>query len=321
MLLSGPGLLAAALLVSGAAHADPAASRDALDRLEELLQLRLDDGRLSADDVLPAIVVSARPRYEASADWYTTGALEVLLHAFGDGGLRLCEACMAPRATVQDGVMAWQAGPIALDEVLRLDEQYRGDAAPARTAIWLDEQPGGVSVRIVDLRNARVVYAQNVDPNLVENDNTWRMYTLSEELERRARGDSITQAFVDFALYPGQHIALDWTDQWGATNRNLSGVTFTLFDPVVGIGANHYRCLQAFDILVGGQLVLSLPTAVVRAVGDTNANVIDPLVTAVGVMRVPFGRSNYGAVVTASTNGEIGMGISLMNISLVPVIP
>ena len=50
-------------------------------------------------------------------------------------------------------------------------------------------------------------------------------------------------------------------------------------------------------------------------------DVLDPLVTVVGVARVPFGRSNYGGVVTVSTNGQVGIGISLLNISLLPVIP
>ena len=45
------------------------------------------------------------------------------------------------------------------------------------------------------------------------------------------------------------------------------------------------------------------------------------LMTGVFVARVPFGRSNYGAVLTASTNGQIGVGISLMNMSLLPVLP
>jgi len=43
--------------------------------------------------------------------------------------------------------------------------------------------------------------------------------------------------------------------------------------------------------------------------------------TGVAVVRVPFGRSNYGALLSASTNGQVGLGISLLNISLLPVIP
>ena len=78
--------------------------------------------------------------------------------------------------------------------------------------------------------------------------------------------------------------------------------------------------MDFFDILVGGKLIASLPTALVNSIGDTD-NVFDPLLTVVGIVRVPFGRSNYGAVLSASTNGQIGIGISLMNISLLPVLP
>ena len=60
--------------------------------------------------------------------------------------------------------------------------------------------------------------------------------------------------------------------------------------------------------------------AIARGVGDTG-DVIDPIVTGVAVVRVPFGRSNYGAVLTASTNGQIALGVSLMNISPLPVLP
>ena len=307
------------LAALGAARAGPEGSREALDRLEELLELRVDGGELPASDVVPAVVVSLTPRYEETTAWFPTRGLEVLAGAFGASGLRLCEACMEPRAYAADGSLVYQAGPIGLDEVVRLDDLTRGDAEPARAAIWLDEQPGGVSIRIVDLRTGRLLYARNVDPMLVENANTERMYTLSEELERRARGESITQAFVDLALYPRQHVSLDWTDQWGATNANLSGVTISMVDPIVGIGAVHARRIEVLDTLIGAKLIVSVPTALVRIVDDTD--VIDPLLTGVAFVRVPFGRSNYGAFASGSTNGAFGVGISLMNIRLLPVVP
>lgn len=283
--------------------------------------MRVEDGRLSKDDVMPALLVSAEPRYASSEGWYAVRAIEVLQGAFGDDGLRLCEACMAPRTVVEDGHIAFQTGPVALNEVLRLDAAARGDSPPAKTAIWLDEHRGGVSIRIVDLASSRVVFAQNVDPELVETKNTQRMYTLSAELERRARGDSLTQTFVDVAIYPGQHISLDWTDQWGATNANLSGVTLSAFDPILGIGAVHYRRVRLLNILIGGKAIVSLPTAVVQSVTDEGGDILDPLLTGVAVVRVPFGRSNYGAVATLSSNGAFGIGISLLNVSLLPVIP
>ena len=315
-------LLVTALLATPA-QADTVTTRDALDRLEEILQVRIDDGRLDPQEVMPAILVSAEPRYEASQDWFSVRVIEILQGAFGDGGLRLCEACMAPRAYVGNGLLNYQTGPVGLDEVIRLDDNSRGNAPPAQAAIWVEELVSGVAIRIVDLDTARVLFAMNVDPNLIENERSRRNYTLSQELDRRARGDSITQSFVDLALYPGQHLSADFTDQWGPNNRNLSGVTLSLFDPIVGVGANHYRALELGNVLVGGKVILSLPTALVRAVdtGNNPQDAIDPLVTGVAVVRVPFGKSNYGAVATLSTNGQFGLGISLMNIRLLPVIP
>lgn len=265
--------------------------------------------------------MSAQPRWEASAAWFPTRAIEVVQQALGEGGLRVCEACMAPRAIVEEGRLAYQTGPVGLDEVVRLDDQIRGDSEPARTAIWLDENATGVSIRMVDLRSGRVIYAQNVDPSLREITQTQRLYTRAEELERRARGEGLTQAFVDAALFPGQHLSLDWTDQWGPTNANLTGLTLTVLDPVVGIGASHYRALPVLNALVGGKVVVSLPTALASAISGEATQVLDPLVTGVAVVRVPFGRGNYGAVLTASTNGAIGVGVSLMNVSVLPVLP
>ncbi|MFT5460791.1 MAG: hypothetical protein ACI9K2_007311, partial [Myxococcota bacterium] len=58
-------VLALLLWLVGVAHADPATTRDALDRLQEVLQMRIDEGRLAKAEVVPAILVSAAPRAAA----------------------------------------------------------------------------------------------------------------------------------------------------------------------------------------------------------------------------------------------------------------
>ncbi|MCB9797227.1 MAG: hypothetical protein H6741_31450 [Alphaproteobacteria bacterium] len=316
-------LLLLAWLWPAVAAAGPADTRDALDRLEELLEVRVEDGRLPLEKLAPALVVSTEARYEESADWFATSALEVLQGALGPGSLRLCEACTQPRVQAHDASLLYESGPASLDELRRLDALLRGDSPAAKSAIWVDEHRGGVTVRIVELSTGQVLYAQNVDPMLVEVRNTRRTYTLAEELERRARGDSLTQSFADFALYPGQHLSVDIDDQFGQTNANLAGVTLSLFDPVIGIGGNYHRVTQLYNISVGAKVIFSLPTAIVASVSEEfgGEEVIDPLLTGVAIVRVPFGRSNYGAVLCASTNGQLGVGISLMNIRLLPILP
>ncbi|MEQ8273219.1 MAG: hypothetical protein RMA76_11550 [Deltaproteobacteria bacterium] len=323
--------LTAALVVGSTspAYADRSTTQDALDRMVEVLQLRIDDGTLRKPEMTPALVVRTETRYEESKDWFPNEALNRLIEVLGAKDLRLCEACMTPRVFTGDGRLEHSSGPITLEEIVRLDTMARGDAEAAKTAIWVDEQATGVSVKIVELATARVLFAQNIDPMLREQENTEGLMRLSAELERRARGDSLTHAFVDLALLPSQHISFDWTDQWGEENKNFTGITISAFDPVFGVGVAYYRVFGVFHIAdipfapqFGGKVVVSLPTAIVNAVAPDDAgDLIDPILTGVGVIRVPFGTSNYALVATLSTNARFAIGISLLNISFLPVIP
>ncbi len=76
-------LLLLLTLAPRAAWADTATTRDALDRMEEILQVRVEDGRIDPEQVMPAILVSAQPRYETSQDWFTVRVIEILQASFG----------------------------------------------------------------------------------------------------------------------------------------------------------------------------------------------------------------------------------------------
>lgn len=309
------------LVLAGTAHAERITTKDALDRLEEILEMRTEDGLLDPVDVVPTLLVSAAPRFVESKGWFAAGALGTLTRIFGAAGVRVCEACMRPRTTVEDGRLEQTSGPVGLDEVAALDARFRGDSTRARTATWLEETASGVAIRIVDLRTGRVVFAQNVDPDLWEYTGSERSFRLSAELERRTRGESLTHALFDVALYPGQHVSFEWDDQWGDTNANLSGIVFSLFDPVVGIGASYGRITEWWNILIGVQGILSIPTVVAEAQTGEDTDLIDPTFTGALLIRVPFGSSNFAGLFSASTNGNIGVGISLLNTSLIPVLP
>ena len=305
------------------AAAERGTTRDALDRLEELLEMRQEDGLLDARRMLPTVLVSAAPRYEESKNSFTAQALTSLARVFGRGSIRMCEACMRPRTVVEDGRLRHTSGPASLDEVIALDTRFRGDGAQAKSGIWIDETQSGISVRVVDLRSGQVLFAQNIDPQLREYRGSARTFRLSEELERRTRGESLTHANFDMALYPGQHISLEWFEQWGQNNQNMSGLVLGLYDPVLGLGAAYYRALEYENIMIGAKGVLSIPTAIAQSqVADgEDAELLDPLFTGVFVLRYPFGGSNYGLLLSASTNGEVGIGISFLNTSFIPVLP
>lgn len=314
----------ACLIVLGmpsTASAERDTTREAMERLEEILDLREADGTLRPVDLAPLILVAAAPRYEASVGWFEVRAAAALVRIYGADAVRICEACMRLRTEVGEGRLVQSSGPIALDEVVALDARYRGSSDAARTAVWIEETQSGVSLRLVDLRSGRMVFAQNIDPDLREYRGSARTFRLAEELERRARGEGLTHAIFDVAAYPGQHISAEWAEQWGETNSNLSGFVLSFFDPVLGVGASYHRVLPWLHMTVGGQLLLSVPTAVAQAFADADVEILDPAVTAVGMVRVPFGRSNYAGLLSVSTNGNIGLGISLLNSSILPVLP
>lgn len=313
------------LLVALPALAQREATRGALSRLEESLPRRLNDGVLALKDVSPALVVSTLPAFEQTRAWFPAAAVTSLARVFGPGSLRACEACMAQRLLVEDGRLEQVASSLSLQDLTRLDELTRGGSAPAVSAIWLDETAEGVAVRIVDLRTGRILIAENVDAGLAQQAASRERVTQAEEYERRSRGDALAHLFVDIGILPQQHVSLDWLEQWGPDNCNLSGFTASLFDPLLGLGASYFRVIPpAFNLMVGAKLVVSLPIALISAIspdGVPPAFTGDNLFTGVFMVRVPLFKTNYGVVASVSTNGRVAIGISLLNFSFLPFLP
>lgn len=229
---------------------------------------------------------------------------------------------MNARVLVQPGRMEHNASAISLEEAIALDRNGRGAGAPARAAVWVDETPGGVAVRIISLENSQILFARNFDARLREQERTNQNFTRTADLERRRRGDSLTHFIVDAAFFPGQHISMDIVDQFGERSLDLAGITLSAFDPLVGVGAAYHHVFpEAFNASLGAQVIASVPTLLATAlVGDTTT-LLDPLLTGVLVARVPVPQTNYAVVLTGSTNGRIGIGVSLLAPTILPVIP
>jgi hypothetical protein len=294
-----------------------------LDRLEELVDLGTTDEGLQLTEMLPAIVVSVRPAFAETATWYPTAATATLLRIFGSAGLRVCEACMVPRLQVQAGILEQDSSEVTMPEVVRLDNALRGASPPARVALWLDENPGGVSLRAVDVKNSRILLAHNVGPALEEQVQSERMSTLARELGRRARGDTITHAMSDWLFYPGVHIGFDWADQWGEYNENLSGFALSLVGPVLGAGGAYYRVIpEAWGLSLGAKALVSIPTAFIMGVTSDSFDALDPIVNGVFMVRLPIFRSNYAITAFVSIPAfSAGIGMSTLNISFLPFLP
>lgn len=318
-------LLLCGLLTSSLAHGQRESTVAALERLEERLTPLVEEGPLRG--VTPVLLVSAQPAFEETRAWYPAAAAVVVLRLFGDGGVRLCEACMNPEVSALGQRLELRAGPPSTDELLALDARARGPGAPARAALFLDETPAGVAIRVVSLESGVVLYAANLDRNLSAEARTGRNHNYSLELDRRLRGDSLTHVLFDGSAYPNQHVALDVLDQFGDRGQHLAGVTMTAIEPVIGVGASyHYVFQDVLNASLGGKVIVSVPTAALNAIttavgSDEPVQLLDPLLTGVFTVRVPIPKTNFAVFAMASTNLRFGVGLSLLNTTLLPVLP
>lgn len=310
---------------AGGALAQRDTTEQALERLEEGLLPEIEEGNLSPQGIGPILLVGATPAFEETRAWFPAASLEVVIALFGSGNVRVCEACLNPRVHIEDGRLEHNT-ILSLPEIVRLDAELRGQGAPARSAMWLEETPGGIAVRIVSLDNAQVLYAGNFDGNQTERLRTAQRYNATVELGRRLRGESLTHVFLDIAVLPNQHFSFDIAEQFGDSNKNLGGITLTLLDPIVGVGAVYYRVIPAaWNLTVGAQVILSIPTTVITLLntggGGVPNNFFEPIVTGVLVARVPIPHTSFAVVGMVSTNLRLSIGLTLMNISFLPFLP
>lgn len=228
---------------------------------------------------------------------------------------------MNPRASMRDGAFVYASGTLSLAEIVAIDTDMRGAAAPAMAAAWIDETDGGVSLRIISLSTGRILFAENLDGQLKARERTARTFRFTDDMERRLRGESLTHVAIDIGLLPGQHVSLDILDQFGDRNLDLAGVSVSAVDPFLGVGGAYYRVIpEAFNLTVGAQALVAIPTAAGNALG-LEGELIDPLLTGVLVVRWPIPNSGFGVLATASTNGTLTLGVSLLNVSFLPVLP
>jgi hypothetical protein len=296
-------------------------SQESLRRAEEILNLRLEQGYFKSAEVVPALVVSVAPAFEESRKSFQSSALSVLGQVFGAGSLRLCEACDVPQSFATGGKLESRVGTVSLEDLRQIDMASRGEAPPARSAIWLEETHEGVSLRILEIATGRVIYAENVTPLLVWSQRSRKNYDLTKDLERRDRGESLTHSFFDIGIYPTPHLAIDWSEQWGMGNEHLSGITLSFFTPLLGIGPHYARVIPSmFNALLGGKLMLSAPTALVSAVAQRNTTVLDPLATLIAFVRVPIAGTSLGGFFYFASTGKVGIGVSSLQTSFLPPI-
>ena len=92
-------------------------------------------------------------------------------------------------------------------------------------------------------------------------------------------------------------------------------VDVVLMDLQFGAGMDGATATAAITATADAPRVLILTTY------DADVDILDPVLTVTGMLRVPIFRSNFAGLLALSTNGEIGIGITLLNSSILPVLP
>lgn len=95
-----------------------------------------------------------------------------------------------------------------------------------------------------------------------------------------------------------------------------------MIGPVLGVGPTFALVVPSLlDTMFGGKILLSLPNALIATVSRSDVELFDPTVSLTGYARLPFGKSNYGLFLFGSTSGSVGVGLSTLNTSIIPVLP
>lgn len=196
-----------------------------------------------------------------------------------------------------------------------IDSRFRKDSPEAKAAVWLDETSEGVSIRIVDLQTARVIYADNLTPDLVWTQRTSRNFDRSRDLSLRLRGEGITHTVYDLGLFPSPHFSIDWLEQWGRSNQHLSGLSISIVAPLLGVGASYARAFPEFqNVLVGGKFYVGMLNAIAQSILKTDMALLGSLYTLEGFVKYPVNWLGKKALFFFYVNSDanVGLGISIL---------
>ncbi len=328
-----PAAIAVVVGVLGAspALAQRATTDGALARAREALVEAQRDGAVPTDVVV--LLASARPAFVETQASFPAAATAVVVDVFGARQVRACDACMNPRLVQGDDGFRYDTGELALDDLVALDAAARGKGPPARLAVWLDETPAGVALRVVDLADGGVLLARHLEPGLDTLVRSTRHVAVTEDIRRRLRGDSLTHVHWNLGLYPGQHLSLELLDQFGPQRQDMAGLSLSLVNPVAGIGGAYQRVFpEAWNVAVGAKVIIGIPGLVLQTLNtQTGADVdltnfIGGPVTTMVTAQLPIFDTNYAVFAFAGLHlprfaPSVGVGISLLNVHVLPILP
>lgn len=311
-------LLTLSLLVPLVSQALLPQTRADLDVLRDRLQYEFFDRDKAinpgAESLLPILVAPPQAYWQESQSDFGSAVMESLREVFkAPGSLVNCAECYQSRVYVaNDGRSIIQNGPLSLSDLARLRSHpaYR----QAKSILTIRETPEGVSVQVLSLDDARILYSGLADARQTLNDAEPPL-RLAREFERRQRGEALGYINVDLGLLMDGKFQFKFLEQWGDRNQHLSGLALSLYNPNLSLGGTYLYMLPAQRRLTLGLSAYYSLAALLQANSEAN-RLTSNLVGEVSVNYALSG--SYGIFISASSEGKLAAGFSLLNPVLFP---
>ncbi|MCX6127111.1 MAG: hypothetical protein NTV34_20500 [Proteobacteria bacterium] len=271
------------------------------------MQTRLESDVDLRQSVSPLLVTPPQHLWEESRSDFSSSSVAILKKVFSDQGqLIFCEECGSERLHIgKDHTISLSHGDMSQSELSAIanDPRFQG----AKAIAFLRETASGVELRIVRLDSAEIVI-QHLADSRVNLDNAKARLGLTDEVERRKRGESLAYTFIDLGLYPNPMIHVSFFEQWGSRNQHLTGVVFSLLNPNFAIGGSYrYMLPQLRRCTISGTIFYPLQNAVANSDGGS----LSSFAFSAGV-QYAFS-STFGLFAEGSTGGSISAGLSFFN--------
>lgn len=305
--LSGVVFSCGAFALSESTQADLAVMEDAL-------RFAVDKNPKAIDEWFPCLVAPPQPYWQKSQSDFAGAVWQILKNSFPQNqkDLLSCPECSESRSFVgHDGRLSIQQGELTAVDLhhLRAQPNYQR----ARALLTTKETATGIELRITSLSHGEVLFYKLAD-HRQSLEQAVQPLRLAKELERRESGKALSYVFIDWGWTPKMMFQVEFLEQWGARNQNLSGLVLSFLEPTGAIGGT-YRYLLPYN----RRLNLSASVFVtLESLTKSSSNKQSPwAMVSQGMAQYAFS-GNYAVFGSINSKGAVSVGITFLNPVLFP---
>jgi len=278
--------------------------------LEDALQNAVSGNGGMMPDLIPMLVATPVHLYTESKSDFAPAVWAIFKKLIPNpGDLIQCNNCNMQRMHLgKQHTISIESGELSLEDLLDLarDKRYQG----VKSVAFTKETPSGIELKILRLSDGAILFQYLADGRLELNRARPKL-GLIKEYERRERGESLSYIFMDLGVYPTGLFHVSFLEQWGSLNQHISGVTLSLVNPEIALGAS-YRYMLPFNRKMTASAQVFFPLASVFQKGASS----QALSAAVGLQGAVS--STFGVFFWLSSSGSLSIGFSLYNPILFP---